>query len=344
MAGITSLGNAKHRAVKNLATGGKATKATAPAFRGYESLDALTNLSKNGGTAFWMTDPKTGKLNSALQAQVDQQKAAAASYVPKDGDMRYGFVRFGQGMDPEKDNRSWQEKFSTTKGAGLWAMGINPDDPRAEEIAQKTLKSILNNPKYTDGVWGSKEWGRDDAKMPSVRQIMAQNPNIPATELLDYAKRMPQAQNALQPRDIGGMVLDTFAEIALTVLSGGNPTLAVMYGAAKGGSDTGSWLGAGLARLALPANAQCLRWDGQVWSLVLRAPDGGVGAEMAVERLAVAIDLGSWLLLRAYAVAGGSRWQVARASCVGAAWHGLRVALKAHAGSAQSSPDDRLQP
>ena len=105
-----------------------------------------------------------------------------------------------------------------------------------------------------------------------------------------------------------------------------------------------AWLGAGLARLALPANAQCLRWDGQVWSLVLRAPGGGVGAEIAVERLVVAIDLGPWLLLRAHAVAGGSRWQVARASCVGAAWHGLRVALKAHAGSAQSSPDDRLQP
>ena len=102
-------------------------------------------------------------------------------------------------------------------------------------------------------------------------------------------------------------------------------------------------LGAGLARHALPADAQCLRWDGQVWSLVLRAP-GGVGAGIAVARLVVAIDLGPWLLLRAYAVAGGSRWQVARASCVGAAWHGLRVALKAHAGSAQSSPDDRLKP
>jgi hypothetical protein len=102
-------------------------------------------------------------------------------------------------------------------------------------------------------------------------------------------------------------------------------------------------LGAGLARHALPADAQCLRWDGQVWSLVLRAP-GGVGAGIAVARLVVAIDLGPWLLLRAYAVAGGSRWQVARASCAGAAWHGLRVALRAHAGSAQSSPDDRLQP
>lgn len=116
MAGITSLGSTKHRAVKNLATGGKTTKTTTPAFRGYDSLDALTNLSKSGGS-FWMTDPKTGKLNPALQAQVDQQKAAAASYVPKDGDMRYGFVRFGKGMDPEKDNRSFQEEFSNTKGA-----------------------------------------------------------------------------------------------------------------------------------------------------------------------------------------------------------------------------------
>ena len=104
-------------------------------------------------------------------------------------------------------------------------------------------------------------------------------------------------------------------------------------------------LGAGLARLALPGNAQCLRWDGQAWSLVLRAPVGGLGVEIAVAHLVVSIDLGPWLLLRAYAAAGGSRWQVARASCVGdAAWHGLRVALKAHTGRAQSSPADQPQP
>jgi hypothetical protein len=46
------------------------------------------------------------------------------------------------------------------------------------------------------------------------------------------------------------MIGDTLAQIALTVMSGGNPTLAVMYGAAKGGSDTGSWLGAGLGGLS----------------------------------------------------------------------------------------------
>jgi uncharacterized membrane protein YeaQ/YmgE (transglycosylase-associated protein family) len=106
-----------------------------------------------------------------------------------------------------------------------------------------------------------------------------------------------------------------------------------------------AWLGAGLARRALPANAECLRWDGQAWSLVLRAPVGGLGIEVPVAHMVVSIDLGPWLLLRAYAVAGGSRWQVARASCVGAAaWHGLRVALKAHAGSVQSSPGDQPQP
>jgi hypothetical protein len=155
-------------------------------------------------------------------------------------------------MDSKKNNRSWQEKFSVTPGAGLWALAINPDDPQAEAKAQAMLGRLLNSkdPKYRQGVWGDKTWGRDDAKVPSIRQLMAQNPNIPATELLDYSQRALQAQNALQPRDIGGMILDTFAQIALTALSGGNPTLDIMYGAAKGGSDSGSLLGAGLGALS----------------------------------------------------------------------------------------------
>lgn len=184
-------------------------------------------------------------LGGFFKQQLKTQSAIPYSQrLAKRGDIRYGFVRFGQGMDPEKDNRSWQEKFSNTKGAGLWAMGINPDDPQAEQKARAMLGRILNNPKYQTGVWGSTEWGRDDAKMPGVRQLLAANPNIKATELLDYAKRAPQAQNALQPRDIGEGILDAVAMAGLTLMSGGNPTLAMMYGAARRGEQSDSIWGA----------------------------------------------------------------------------------------------------
>ena len=214
-------------------------------FGGYDMLDMYRSHASGNdwGPGYALID---------WNALAKQESELAKAHVPKAGEQRYGFVNFGQGMDSEKNNRSWQEKFSTTKGAGLWALGINPDDPQAEAKAQAMLGRLLNSkdPKFHQSVWGDKTWGRDDAKVPSIRQLMAQNPNIPATELLDYSQRALQAQNALQPNDIGGMIADTFAEIALTVLSGGNPTLAIMYGAAKGGSDKGSWLGAGLGALS----------------------------------------------------------------------------------------------
>ena len=213
---------------------------------GYDYYDSLDNPNSglNQGL-FGMQLPHIDRVR-------DAQRVMAKTHAPAVGEERYGFVQFGKGMNPDRNNRSFQEKFSTTKGAGLWALGINPDDPQAEAKAQAMLGRLLNSkdPKFHQSVWGDKTWGRDDAKVPSIRQLMAQNPNIPATELLDYSQRALQAQNSLQPNDIGGMVLDTFAEIALTVLSGGNPTLAIMYGAAKGGSDSGSWLGAGLGALS----------------------------------------------------------------------------------------------
>ncbi len=92
-------------------------------------------------------------------------------------------------------------------------------------------------------------------------------------------------------------------------------------------------LGRRLARSALPGDAAYLQWDGQAWTLGLRSP-AGLAAQptpLALARLVVALDLGHWVLLRLYPVAGGQRWQVARASRVGADWHGLRVALVAQA-------------
>ena len=99
-----------------------------------------------------------------------------------------------------------------------------------------------------------------------------------------------------------GVAVAAWAEGLLEVTSSVQGMIvAVVAGVAS------ALLGAGLARLALPGNAQCLRWDGQAWSLVLRAPVGGLGVEIAVAHLVVSIDLGPWLLLRAYAAAGGSR-------------------------------------
>jgi len=208
---------------QGFATGGNVA---APAFGGYDGIDALKNIQKNGG-AFWLKDPRTGGLNPALKARLDQQTALGASRTPERGEQRYGFVRFGEGMDPERDNRSWQEKFSNTKGAGLWAIGINPDDPQAEQKAKAYIERVLANPKYKTGVWGSTEWGRDDAKMPGVRQLIAQNPNISYADLADYAKRAPQAQNALDPRDIG---LDIGAALAMLVPGVGPAISATIKG------------------------------------------------------------------------------------------------------------------
>ena len=95
-------------------------------------------------------------------------------------------------------------------------------------------------------------------------------------------------------------------------------------------------LGALLARHALPADGHQLRWDGQAWSLCLRSPAHPMAAAAPIPLLSVVmtLDLGGWLLLRLRPVIGGTRWQVARSACVGAAWHGLRVALTAHSGVA----------
>ncbi len=92
--------------------------------------------------------------------------------------------------------------------------------------------------------------------------------------------------------------------------------------------------GAWWARRALPADGDHLQWDGQRWTLALRSAPGGLPgpAETPLLQVELALDLGAWLLLRLQLANGQQRWQVARASVAGTAWHGLRVALRAHAG------------
>ena len=89
------------------------------------------------------------------------------------------------------------------------------------------------------------------------------------------------------------------------------------------------------ARAALPADCAYLGWDGAGWALGLRPAAGGTAAapaEIPLAAVVVAIDLGAWLLLRLHPAAGPRRWQAARAGAAGADWHGLRLALQAHAG------------
>ena len=89
-------------------------------------------------------------------------------------------------------------------------------------------------------------------------------------------------------------------------------------------------LGLALARRALPAVAGRLRWDGQCWRWLSTAePDGP-----PLARLEVSLDLGHWALLRLHP--GPDQrpfWRVASARAAGPNWHGLRVALAAHAGA-----------
>jgi hypothetical protein len=92
-------------------------------------------------------------------------------------------------------------------------------------------------------------------------------------------------------------------------------------------------LGAWAARHWLPGRWMVLCWTGQAWQL--RCADGPLVEDaLVLEQLDLAIDTGGWLLLRWHASAGVSGWAVATARAAGvAAWHGLRVALAAHAGA-----------
>ena len=97
-------------------------------------------------------------------------------------------------------------------------------------------------------------------------------------------------------------------------------------------------VGVCLARRTLPGGSSRLSWDGAVWQWRGQRPDEGLAP---LQSVVVALDLGAWVLLQ-LVPAGGSppRWQVASARCVGAAWHGLRVALQAHAGDPRLPRDE----
>jgi len=99
-------------------------------------------------------------------------------------------------------------------------------------------------------------------------------------------------------------------------------------------------LGLALARRALPAAAGRLRWDGQTWCWL----GSNAANQPPLAQLEVSLDLGHWALLRLHPDAGGRPfWRVASARAAGNSWHGLRVALAAHAGAAALNPQAGAQ-
>ncbi len=100
-----------------------------------------------------------------------------------------------------------------------------------------------------------------------------------------------------------------------------------------------AWLGARVARQLLPGKLSGLRWDGEGWAV--RPADGASGdTHRSLRWLAVAVDLGPWLLLKAADASGARLWLVLRQRQAGPAWHLLRVAVQAHA----TGPGASMQP
>ena len=137
------------------------------------------------------------------------------------------------------------------------------------------------------------------------------------------------------------LLLHGMAGVALALWAAAHAALGFTWPVLAGAAIAAvvmATLGAWLARRALPADAGRLCWDGQVWHW-----RGSIDRPLA--RLEVTLDLGMWVLLRLHPADGGRPlWRVASRRGAGAAWHGLRVALMAHAGAAVPDASDRVGP
>ena len=177
----------------------------------------------------------------------------ATYHRPKKGDVRVfnGVkVRFGisGGFKHDEDVK----RFATSEGAGLWARGIDPSSPTVEQDTIAWLKRYSANPNNRKGQAGynrafsEAEYGRDDARQPGLRTLMAQNPGVPVHKLFDITARNYQAQNALPPRDFDIMtILDPIIATGLGFI---NPALSAAY---MGGRTAGE--GGGFGDILLSA-------------------------------------------------------------------------------------------
>lgn len=170
---------------------------------------------------------------------------------PKKGDVRvFNGVKVRFGMSGGFHHDEDVKRFATSEGAGLWARGIDPSSPTVEQDTIAWLKRYSANPNNRKGqpgynrAFSEAEYGRDDARQPGLRTLMAQNPGVPVHKLFDMTARNYQAQNALPPRDFDIMtILDPIIAAAAGYFLGPWAGAAYMGGRTAGeGGDFGDIL------------------------------------------------------------------------------------------------------
>jgi len=166
---------------------------------------------------------------------------------PKKGDVRvFNGVRVRFGVSGGFKHDEDVKRFANSPGAGLYARGIDPESPTVEQDTLAWLKRYRENPNNRKGQAGynrafsEAQYGRDDARQPGLKTLMAQNPNAPVHALFDMTARNYQAQNALAPRDFSIMsILDPIITVGLGFV---NPALSAAYAGGRTAGEGGDFL------------------------------------------------------------------------------------------------------
>ena len=195
---------------------------------------------------------------------------------PQKGDVRvFNGVKVRFGMSGGFKHDEDVKRFATSEGAGLWARGIDPSSPTVEQDTIAWLKRYSANPNNRKGQAGynrafsEAEYGRDDARQPGLRTLMAQNPGVPVHKLFDMTARNYQAQNALPPRDFDIMtIIDPIIAAGLGFV---NPALSAAY---MGGRTAGK--------------------GGDFWDIALSAGGGYLGGMSGASLQAGVNAAGGW--------------------------------------------------
>lgn len=166
---------------------------------------------------------------------------------PKKGDVRvFNGVKVRFGLSGGFRHDEDVKRFANSPGAGLYARGIDPESPTVEQDTLAWLKRYRENPNNRKGQAGynrafsEAQYGRDDARQPGLKTLMAQNPNAPVHALFDMTARNYQAQNALAPRDFNIMsILDPIITVGLGFV---NPALSAAYAGGRTAGEGGDFL------------------------------------------------------------------------------------------------------
>jgi hypothetical protein len=166
---------------------------------------------------------------------------------PKKGDVRvFNGVKVRFGLSGGFRHDEDVKRFANSPGAGLYARGIDPESPTVEQDTLAWLKRYRENPNNRKGQAGynrafsEAQYGRDDARQPGLKTLMAQNPNAPVHALFDMTARNYQAQNALAPRDFDVMtILDPIIATGLGFI---NPALSAAYMGGRTAGEGGDFL------------------------------------------------------------------------------------------------------